>query len=183
MDDITSDLAVDGVTLFDQEFLNKNIRDALQLILSEPTCLVLKTSTQTIAASAAWTAISWDDPALADTEDPATPIYDSAAPTRLTCQTAGWYELCALFPLAPPTVSNTFSIAFRVNGSSSLIYAGDSTPAGNAAQNKIGCFSTIILLAESDYIELIVRTSYGSTQTSMVLWGSPRVSFRRVRGT
>jgi hypothetical protein len=87
-----------------------------------------------------------------------------------------------MFGLSPPAISHTFSIAFRVNADAAKIYSGDSTPAGNAAQYKVGCFDTLISLALNDYVEMLVRTSYTSTQSSSIGRNGPRLSFRRMRG-
>src|SRR6266705_148362 len=113
MQDIVLDAPVDGSLQLEQVFLNKNLRDAMLLLVAPPTCILQKTNTQTFTGSSAWNAISWNT-LVADTEDPASPIYASGSPTRMTCRTDGWYELSANVPMQMDVTGNTFTVAFRV---------------------------------------------------------------------
>jgi len=72
--DITLDPPVDGQPQLFQQWLNNNVRDALWLILSPPTCMLWKSNTMTYLASNVWNAIEFNE-VIADTEDPATPMF------------------------------------------------------------------------------------------------------------
>lgn len=181
MQDITLDAPADTTLQLEQVFLNKNLRDAMMLLVMPPTCMLQKVGTQSYAGASAWNAIAWDTK-IVDTEDPASPIYSSGANTRMTCRTNGWYEISANVPMSLDVAANSITIAFRVNGNASLIYAGDSEGATATGVNYTCTFSTIISLVATDYVEVLFRMSRGVALTSTVFTGSPRVAFRRVRG-
>jgi hypothetical protein len=183
MEDITLDLPVDFVPgSLTQEFLNKNIRDALQLLLAPPTCIVQKTNTQTYSASQAWTAVSWNT-LVVDTEDPANPQWAVGSPTRLVCQTPGWFEVSAIIPMNIDLLGYTFALAFRINGNASFIYAGDAVGFPVNATAHLVNWSTIFPMAALDYVEVLVRMNRAAGLTSLVNNNSPRATFRRIRGT
>jgi len=189
MDDITVATPADGELDLASDWLNSNLRDALYLILSPPTCILTKTNTQTITgtggsgAESAWTTISWNNK-VADTEDPDTPMYDSGSPTKISIATPGWYEFDADICMVIDNSGNNFSVAFQVNGDSAQIYAGDSVEwsTGGGGVNHATSFCTLISLDEGDYVEVLVRMSRTSNLTSTNNWNLPRVAARRVRG-
>lgn len=182
MQDITLDVPVDTTLQLEQVFLNKNLRDAMLLMVAPPTCILQKTDTQTFTGSSAWNAISWNTK-VSDSEDPASPIFAAGNPTRMTCRTDGWYEISANVPMQLDAVGNTFTVALRVNGNAALIYAGDSEGVTGTALNHAVSFSTIIPMVATDYVEVLFRMTRGVNLTSVVYAGAPRVVFRRVRGT
>jgi len=181
MDDITVATPADGELDLAQDWLNTNLRDALYLILSPPTCILTKTDTQTFSGSSAWNAISWNNK-VSDTEDSSTPMYASGSPTKITIQTDGWYEVAADICMTIDVSGNSFSVAFRVNGTD--YYAGDSVgwSTGGGAVNHATSFCTLLQLSSGDYIECVVRMSRGTSLTSTNTWSLPRISARRVRG-
>src|SRR5215831_3152932 len=73
MEDIVLDVPVDGSFQLEEQFLNKNLRNAFYLILAPPTCMVQKSYTMAWP-NGAWTAIPWDS-LIADSEDPSTPMF------------------------------------------------------------------------------------------------------------
>jgi hypothetical protein len=101
-------------------------------------------------------------------------------PTRIRVSTPGWYEATATVPMNIDVAQNTFSIAFRKNGTD--IYAGDTVGWNTASVRQSTCFSTLISMAANDYLETLVRMSRIVTLTSLVAFGCPRWSLRRIRG-
>ena len=179
MDDITLALPVDGELDISSDWLNTNLRDALFLILSPPTCILTKTDTQTIAASNTWTTLSWNN-LVADTEDPSTPMYDSGAATKVTITTPGWYECSADICMNIDNSANTFSVGFLVNGTD--YYIGDSVGWSTGGVNHATSFVTLLELNASDYVECVVQMTRTSSLTSTAYWNIPRIAVRRVRG-
>jgi hypothetical protein len=180
-EDIWQDLPVDGEFQLTQEFLNRNVRDATALLLSPPTCILVKTNTQTLIATPTWTAISWNS-LICDTEDPAVPIFNVSQPTRLTCRTAGYYEVTCQVTSNISNSGNSISMAYQINGDANKIYAGDGTDWDTVSQQHGITSSLLIPMLVGDYLEVIIRISRVVNEATSNGGGGPRVSFRRVRG-
>jgi hypothetical protein len=180
--DIVLDQMIDGQLQITADFLNKNVRDALSLLLSPDTAILIKDDTQTYAAWPTWTAVIWTV-VVADSDGAVTPQWSGTNPTRIICQTPGWYEVDINIPMAMDNGSNALTTACRINGDNNRIYAGDSVPCTDSG-SQFGCnFATLIKLPNvGDYIEVLVRITRSVSQPSIVYWNSPRIVFRRVRG-
>lgn len=178
MQDVTIDPIVDNTTSINDQFLNKNIRDALNLLMRPPTCMVQKTNTQSIANGAGWTAIVWNY-MVADT-DP-TMWSSGTNPSRVTIHTPGWYEITGGWG-ANLASNYSLEVVFRKNGNASYVYSGDAGTACNAMPVIVN-FSTLIeFTTDGDYVEMLAKHSYTSAVTTGNWWNMPAMQVKRVRG-
>lgn len=181
-EDLVLDPPVDGQLQLDDAYLNRNVRNALFMILAPQTCFLQKTNTMTVLAGpTTWNPVPWNT-LISDSEDPDMPIFSSGSNTRVTCRTPGWYEVTAGFAMTIDNAGNTLTVAFRVNGDANEIYAGDTISWVAGGVDRAVTFGTLIPLEANAYVECIVRMSRLVNLTSLVNWGIPRLAFRRVRG-
>lgn len=175
---------VDGTLQVTADFFNQNIRDPLMLMLSPDTLILTKTDTQSVPAWPTWTAITWNN-MVSDSDASVTPQWASAQPTMMVCRTPGWYEIDVNVPFQIDNATNMATLAVQVNGDTSRIYAGDSTPCTLGTWTYSANFATMLKLPNAgDYVEALVRTTRsvaGATNTTTG-WNTPRAVFRRVRG-
>lgn len=86
-------------------------------------------------------------------------MYSGVTPNRLTCHTAGYYQLCANISLIGAGAGQA-AIVIRVNGAAVAVDTR-TTVSGNIE----ACLATQVFLNANDYIELSVTNSTGSTVT------------------
>lgn len=170
----------DGSSLLNDVNFNTEIRNSYLLLLNPPMASVRRSTSQSIpTGSSTWTAVSFDTLNF-DTEDPSTPFYSSANPTRLTITTPGYYE-CVFSTELAPGGGTWFTAAFRVNGTS--VYAG-STVCNNGTTTGTLAVSPVNLIPmnASDYIEVVCRHGYTVAVNINQTYYMPAFQITRRRG-
>lgn len=158
---------VSGETVTDT-LLNAHVRDNLNAIVNPPYVHVrAATTTTTIGTSIA--ACQWDTE-VADTDS----LYNPAANTRVTINTAGLYLVQGGYGVASAAVSNVYSMAWMVSStSSSIAQAGSSVVVGATARSIMLHNSTFIRLFQNDYVSLgIFAGATGSSTTTTSSYSS-----------
>lgn len=121
-----------------------NINDG---IVTQRGTQVHRTGDKTIAASAL-VAVDFD---VEDRD--ADGMWDVANPTRLTCQTAGWYHLAGHLSFSADSTGQNREALLQLNGADYIAKSGRNPNGGTSATNvSVG---TVYYLNVGDYVELI----------------------------
>lgn len=156
--------------------LNANLRDAVNFIITPPMAVLRQVSTQSLATSGQWAAITWD------TEDLNRDAMHSTVtnPSRVTANTAGWYHLSTTLDFAANTAGQR-AVGWRINGS------GTSGPtAGKEQIQALSSFDAAlntsgdVFLNVGDYIEIVGYQSSGGALSTGNSDGGSRFSIRWV---
>ena len=178
--DITPYVWVDGNGDLTETNLNTEIRDSYLLLLNPPAASVRRSTSQSIPSGAV-TPISFDTVNF-DTEDPATPFWAVANPTRLTITTPGWYECVgSAEESAPATTAHIVSSGFRVNGSTMYNCCSVATNGTTFASLDV-CSNALISFNAGDYVEFWISQNKGSAITINQVFFQPILAVTRRRG-
>ena len=168
----------DASTLINDNNLNTEVRDAALLMLNPPMGSIRKASgTQSVAANTL-TVINMDTLNF-DTEDPATPMWSSGTPNRLTVRTPGWYE-CTAAVEYQSTSAGTCTAGFRVNGAT--LYNGISVTAPAVFGFLDLSPNNLVLMNSGDYVEFVVTHNHSAAQNFAQSFFMPCLSICRRRG-
>lgn len=178
--DITPMTWTDGVADLTDANFNTEIRDSYLLLLNPPSASVKRTSNQTITTGTV-TPISFDTVNY-DTEDPSTPFWAVANPTRLTITTPGWYEcIGSAEETAPATTAHIIQSGFRINGTN--VFNSSSVATNGTTFGALDvCSNYLLPLNANDYVEFWVYTNKGSSITINQVFSTPAFSVTRRRG-
>lgn len=178
MQDQTPQTWTDAVTLLNDANFNTEIRDAALLMLNPPSGSIRRGSgSQSIPANTLTVVVM--DTLNFDTEDPATPMWSAANPSRLTVTTPGWYE-CVATAEWTVTSGATFTAGFRINGST--LYWGSSVSSNPALGFLDNSPVNLIAMNPNDYIELVVTHNASSAQVIAQSFFLPGIAISRRRG-
>lgn len=180
MQDIVPMTWVDGVSALSDATFNQEIRDSYLLLLNPPTCVLGRSTNQSIPTGTGWTAISWDTPATFDTEDSTTPMFSASFPTRITVQTPGWYE-CILNVSGLLPLNIVLTAAIRINGGATPTALG-SVIGQSTSVHKIISASMMFSFAAGDYAEVVVNHNSGTACSLEALANIPNFTLYRRRG-
>jgi len=168
----------DGSTLLNDNNFNTEVRDAALLLLNPPMGSIRRASGSQSISPNTLTVIVMDTLNF-DTEDPATPMWASANPSRLTVRTPGWYECTAAGEILS-TVTLTATAGFRINGST--LYNGSSVSPPAVFGYLAPAPNSLILMNPGDYIEFVITHNGASAQTISQNAFMPCLSICRRRG-
>jgi len=169
---------VDGVTALNDANFNTEVRNAALLMMNPPTASIRRASGSQSVTQNVLTVITMDTLNF-DTEDPATPMWSSVNPSRITVRTPGWYE-CTASAEVNSTLVATYTAGFRINGTT--LYNGSSVTS-NAVLGFLDVSpSALILFAANDYIELVVTHNASAAQSFSQSFFLPTLSVLRRRG-
>jgi hypothetical protein len=168
----------DSSTALSDDTFNTEIRDAALLMLNPPMGSIRKASgTQSVAPNTLTMIVM--DTLNFDTEDPATPLWSSVNPSRLTIRTPGWYEVTASVEFQA-TVACTATAGFRVNGAT--LYNGCSVTAPAIFGFLDLSPNSLILMNANDYVEFAVIHNANVNQNFAQSFFMPCLAVCRRRG-
>lgn len=133
--------------------LNNNTVTLAAFVLAVPYCKVRQTANQAISTG---TALSWS---TADVNSDS--IWSAGAPTRLTSNTPGWYELSGKFECTTGITTGRRGTIPAVNGTqlNQMLLPGVQSSAGI-------CPDFPIFLNATDYAELLAFSDVASSSTN-----------------
>lgn len=140
----------DGLTA---AYLNANVRDTGNFLLTMPLCKVHQNTTQTVATGT-WTAVTMD----ATDGDSDAGHSNTVNNSRYTCQVQGWYEICGTVAYAPNFVP---LVAYAVNGTR-VSGSGRVGSGSNVGTTTSATTTDVIHLNVNDYVELFTFQNTGA---------------------
>lgn len=121
-----------------------------------PICVLVQTTQQTIPNTST-TPITWDTEQI-DTDN----MHSTTTnPTRITAQTAGWYEVSAVVPTVTAPSSGKLGVGLTLNGEMVLGSAAQTPFASQPIAVPIP--GAVLYMGSGDYLELWAYQNSGSS--------------------
>lgn len=138
--------------------LNTDLRDGMSFLLATPFTMLQKTGNQTLTNSA-WTPVDWDSEQFDDDAG-----HDNVTnPSRYTIKTAGWWELTSTIRTEVSTAGRRGG-RFRKNATGNPL-PGEVVASPDTAGLSVLSFTTTVLLAVNDYVQVEAWQDSGTSRT------------------
>lgn len=148
---------VSGETVTDT-LLNAHVRDNLNAIVNPPYVHVRAATNTTTFGTSSVSPIIWDTE-VADTDS----LYNPAANTKVTINTAGLYLVTGGWTVAGGSINSAYLLQWMVNSTSAGIsQAGTTVVIGGGARTASLTSSTFIRLYANDYVSLGASANSGT---------------------